>query len=140
MITSAARMLPIWRGERPDWVPNRGGPHWAVLALQDHGDEPLEFGVNHVPWPLGINTGDTPRGIRADRAVRQQAGTEGGDSPNQAQREWHLRARAAGLRGFYVPDMVVHHVVENSASRSGPFRRWFYWHGISRAILFRILG
>jgi hypothetical protein len=59
---------------------------------------------------------------------------------NQAQREWHLRARAAGLRGFYVPGMVVHHVVEAERLQKQYFRRWYYWHGISRAILFSKLG
>jgi len=42
------RVLPIWRGERPTWLPNRPGRHWAVLALQDHGDEPRELG-NCIP-------------------------------------------------------------------------------------------
>jgi glycosyltransferase involved in cell wall biosynthesis len=134
------KVLPIWRGERPDWVPNRGGPHLAVLALQDHGDEPLEFGVNHVPWPLGINTATRREAFERIEPFDNRLGRKAGTLRNQAQREWHLRARAAGLRGFYVPDMVVHHVVEKERLQKQYFRRWFYWHGISRAILFRILG
>jgi hypothetical protein len=56
---------------------------------------------------------------------------------NQAQREWHLRARAAGVRGVYVPEMVVHHVIPPERLRKAYFRRWLYWNGISRAILYR---
>jgi GT2 family glycosyltransferase len=56
---------------------------------------------------------------------------------NQAQREWHLRAREAGARGFYVTDMVVHHLVSRERLQKQYFRRWLYWHGISRAILYR---
>ena len=134
------KVLPIWRGARPDWIPNRGGPHWAVLALQDHGDEPLEFGVNHVPWPLGINTATRREAFERIEPFDNGLGRKAGTLRNQAQREWHLRARAAGLRGFYVPDMVVHHVVEKERLQKQYFRRWFYWHGISRAILFRKLG
>src|ERR1041384_139663 len=50
------KVLPLWKAAPPAWLPN--GPscgHWAVLALQDHGDTPREFGVNRMPWPLGIN-------------------------------------------------------------------------------------
>jgi hypothetical protein len=36
--------------------------------------------------------------------------------------------------------MVVHHVVEADRLKKSYFRRWYYWHGISRAILFAKLG
>src|SRR5687768_11793995 len=42
------KVLPLWKGTRPAWLPHRPGKHWAVLALQDHGDKPLEFGVNGI--------------------------------------------------------------------------------------------
>jgi hypothetical protein len=111
-----------------------------VLALQDHGPEPLEFGVNGVPWPLGINIGAWRETYQRVAPFDNQLGRKAGTLRNQAQREWHLRARAAGLRGFYVPDIVVHHVVEAERLTKRYFRRWNYWHGISRAILFRKLG
>jgi hypothetical protein len=64
-------------------------------------------------------------------------GRKSGTLRNQAQREWHLRARALGVRGYYVPDMVVHHLVAPQRLRKTYFRRWLYWHGISRAMLYR---
>jgi hypothetical protein len=36
--------------------------------------------------------------------------------------------------------MVVHHVVEAERMKKQYFWRWYYWHGISRAILFAKLG
>jgi hypothetical protein len=36
--------------------------------------------------------------------------------------------------------MIVHHVVEAERLEKPYFRRWYYWHGISRAILFTKLG
>jgi GT2 family glycosyltransferase len=63
-------------------------------------------------------------------------GRKTGTLRNQAQREWHLRARAAGARGFYIPEMVVHHLVARERLQKQYFRRWLYWHGISRAMLF----
>jgi glycosyltransferase involved in cell wall biosynthesis len=134
------KVLPLWRGDRPQWLPHRPGPHWAVLALQDHGDQPLEFGVNGIPWPLGINTATRREAFERTDLFDNRLGRKAGTLRNQAQREWHLRARAAGLRGFYVPEMVVHHVVDADRLQKHYFRRWYYWHGISRAILFAKLG
>ena len=134
------KVLPIWKGSRPDWLPHRPGPHWAVLALQDYGEKSREFGVNGLPWPLGINTATRREAFDRTDLFDNRLGRKAGTLRNQAQREWHLRARAAGLRGFYVPDMVVHHVVEADRLKKQYFRRWYYWHGISRAILFTKLG
>ena len=134
------KVLPIWKASPPHWLPHRPGPHWAVLALQDHGPTPLEFGVNGIPWPLGINTATRREAFERTDLFDNRLGRKAGTLRNQAQREWHLRARAAGLRGFYVPEMVVHHVVEAERMQKRYFRRWYYWHGISRAILFAKLG
>lgn len=46
------RVLPIWGGPRPAWLPDRGGKHWAVIALLDYGEQPIEFGAR---VPLGVN-------------------------------------------------------------------------------------
>ncbi len=46
------KALPIWSGKRPDWLPNRGGKHWGVIALLDYGPKPMEFGDR---VPLGVN-------------------------------------------------------------------------------------
>ena len=134
------KVFPIWSGPRPDWIPDHPSRHWSVLALQDHGDRPLEFGVNGIPWPLGINTATRRDAFARIDLFDNRLGRKAGTLRNQAQREWHLRARAAGLRGYYVPDMIVHHVVEAERLQKSYFRRWFYWHGISRAILFAKLG
>ena len=97
------KVWPIWRGARPDWLPDRPGRHWAVLALQDHGEKPLEFGVNGLPWPLGINTATRREAFERTDLFDNRLGRKAGTLRNQAQREWHLRARAAGLRGFLCP-------------------------------------
>ena len=55
-------------------------------------------------------------------------------------REWCIRARAAGVVGWYVPDMKVQHVIPASRLHKRYFRRWFYWRGISRARLYRKAG
>lgn len=131
------KALPIWGGELPDWLPNRGGKHWGVIALLDYGDEPVEFGDQ---VPLGVNMVFRrecfERAGLWDNSIGRKAGTLLG----QEVREWAQRARAAGLRGFYSPDLVVHHVIPEDRLTKKYFRRWFYWHGVSRAILYQNQG
>lgn len=130
------RVLPLWGGEKPIWLGERNGLHTKVIALLDHGAEVREFGRS-ISWPLGVNVA-----YRRDAFVQvglfdTRLGRKAGTLRNQAQREWHLRARAAGVRGFYIPEMVVHHLVSADRLCKRYFRRWLYWHGISRAMLYR---
>ncbi|HEX7331564.1 MAG TPA: glycosyltransferase [Pyrinomonadaceae bacterium] len=130
----AGKALPIWSGVVPDWMPNRGGKHWGVIALLDYGPEPIALGEK---VPLGVNMVFRrecfSRAGLWDNSVGRKAGTLLG----QEVREWAQRGRAAGLRGFYSPDLIVHHVIPQDRLTKKYFRKWFYWHGISRAILYQ---
>jgi glycosyltransferase involved in cell wall biosynthesis len=130
------RVLPRWETSRPDWIPNRSGRLWAVVALLDFGSSRREFGQG-IGWPLGVNMA-----VRA--SVFHELGIWwdnrydriGNSLRGQGQREWCLRVRAAGLQGIYAPDMVVHHLVPADRLRKAYFRRWFYWYGVTRAVLY----
>lgn len=129
------KVLPMWRGRRPNWLSDKGGQHWAVIALLDFGPEPVEFGKRYAP--LGVNLAFTREAFdRAgpwDPALGRKAGTLLG----QEVREWMMRARNAGLRGMYAPNMVVHHVIPADRLHKRYFRKWSYWHGVSRAVLYQ---
>ena len=127
------KVLPIWTAERPAWLPNHGGRHWAVIALLDYGDEPLEFSRR---VPLGVNMAFRRSAFERAGLWDNRVGRKAGTLLGQEVREWGLRARSAGLRGFYAPTMVVHHVIPADRMTKHYFRRWFYWHGISRAMLY----
>jgi glycosyltransferase involved in cell wall biosynthesis len=130
------RVLPRWETSKPDWIPNRSGRLWAVVALLDFGATRREFG-HGIGWPLGVNMA-----VRA--SVFRELGLwwdnrydrVGNSLRGQGQREWCLRARNAGLQGIYTPDMVVHHLVPADRLRKGYFRRWFYWYGVTRAVMY----
>ena len=70
----------------------------------------------------------------------RRPGRKAGTLLGQEVREWCIRARAAGVRGFYIPDMVVRHIIPASRLNKKYFRRWFYWRGISRAMLYERSG
>ena len=133
------RVDPIWGGPKPGWLLESNGLHAKVIALLNHGDRVREFGCG-ISWPLGVNVAYRRDVFEQVGLFDNRLGRKTGTLRNQAQREWHLRARAAGVRGFYVPEMVVHHLVAPDRLQKQYFRRWMYWHGISRAMLFRQHG
>jgi glycosyltransferase involved in cell wall biosynthesis len=131
------RVLPLWGGPLPEWLPNRPGKHWAVLALLDHGADARPFG-EHVP--LGVNMAFRREAFERAGMWNNRIGRKAGTLLGQEVREWMMRARVAGLIGFYAPGMVVSHVVPAARLTKRYFRSWFYWHGVSRALLYRETG
>jgi len=131
---------PIWRGRRPRWVDGEGAIIGKVLGLQDHGARPREYGVDGVSWPLGVNVAYRRDCFDRVGYFDTRLGRVAGTLRNQAQREWHIRARDLGVRGRYLPGMAVRHVVNAQRLNRGYFHRWFFWHGISRALMYENHG
>jgi glycosyltransferase involved in cell wall biosynthesis len=131
------RVLPIWEGPRPEWLPNHGGRHWAVVALLDYGPDPLEFGSR---VPLGVNMAFRRSAFDRAGLFDPYTGRRAGTLLGQEVREWCIRARRAGARGCYIPELTLHHIIPADRLRKPYFRRWFYWRGISRALLYERSG
>ena len=131
------RVLPMWESEPPHWIPRTNGRLWAVIALLDYGPEPLVFGRR---VPLGVNMAMRREAIERAGGFDTRIGRKAGTLLGQEVREWCLRARAAGLVGCYVPDMAVQHLIPTDRLNKRYFRRWFYWRGISRALLYAQTG
>lgn len=128
------KVLPIWPETRPGWLSEKGGRHWAVIALLDYGLEAVEFGQRYAP--LGVNLAFRREAFDRAGLWDPGLGRKAGTLLGQEVREWMLRARDAGLRGMYAPKMVVHHVIPANRLRRRYFRKWSYWHGVSRAMLY----
>lgn len=134
---AGGRVLPIWGGPRPAWLPNRPSPAWAVIALLDDGPEPFELSKR---MPLGVNMAFRREVFQTVGGWNPTVGRTAGTLLGQEVREWCVRARAKGVRGFYAPNMVVRHIIPADRLNKRYFRRWFYWRGISRAILYQQHG
>jgi glycosyltransferase involved in cell wall biosynthesis len=131
------RVLPIWGGARPAWLPDGPSRQWAVIALLDYGPAPIEFGAR---VPLGVNMAFRREAFERAGLWDPRIGRRAGTLLGQEVREWCIRARSAGVRGWYAPEMVVRHVIPASRLRKAYFRRWFYWRGVSRALLYAQAG
>jgi glycosyltransferase involved in cell wall biosynthesis len=131
------RVLPIWGAERPSWLPDRGGKQWAVIALLDYGPAAIEFNTRA---PLGVNMAFRRSAFERAGFFDPDTGRKAGTLLGQEVREWCIRARKAGLRGFYVPELHLEHIIPAERLRKAYFRRWFYWRGISRALMYQRSG
>jgi glycosyltransferase involved in cell wall biosynthesis len=131
------KVLPLWGSARPAWIPDHGGRQWAVIALLDYGDEPIPFFRFAHRVPLGVNMAFRRHAFDRAGLWDTSVGRKKGTLLGQEVREWMMRARAAGLRGFYTPRTVVRHVIQRDRLNKRYFRRWYYWNGVSRALMYR---
>jgi glycosyltransferase involved in cell wall biosynthesis len=131
------RVLPLWEGPTPKWLPTTNGQLWAVIALLDYGREPLKFGTR---VPLGVNMAMRRGALERAGGFDPRIGRKAGTLLGQEVREWCLRAHAQGLTGYYLSDIAVQHIIPADRLTKRYFRRWFYWRGISRAMLYAETG
>jgi glycosyltransferase involved in cell wall biosynthesis len=131
------RVLPRWGAEPPRWLPRTNSRLWAVIALLDYGEAPILLGRRA---PLGVNMAIRREALDRVGGFDTRIGRKAGTLLGQEVREWCLRAKAAGVVGYYIPDVVVQHLIPADRLTRRYFRRWFYWRGISRAMLYRQTG
>ena len=123
---------PLWEAPRPIWLhPSLHG----TIAILDYGDVPFVF-EDRSRVPLGANMGvrrsllDRIGGFREDLGRSTGRKILGQEVP-----ELLARARTAGARGFYVPELAVQHHVPAARLTRSYFRRWWYGKGASKSTL-----
>jgi len=130
-------VAPLWESPPPRWLDLSRGDLWGTIAIQDHGRDPFVY-EHRKKVPLGANMAvhrslfDAVGGFRADLGRTSSKRVLGQEVP-----ELLARARAAGLRGLYIPAMRVDHHIPAARLTRGYFRRWWFGKGASRATLER---
>jgi GT2 family glycosyltransferase len=124
---------PRWEHPAPAWLQLAGHKRLgAPLGLLDYGPTPAALGARTL---LGSN-------MAVRRSVLQQLG---GFSPRLGKLRGTLlsgedhelchRIQTAGFGARYVPSARVTHWVPATRMRLGYFLGWFYWSGITHAVL-----
>ena len=129
---------PIWGAPPPAWLDLERGDLWGTIAIQNHGSEPFIYEEGRKV-PLGANMAvrrdvfDVIGGFRADLGRTGGRLVLGQEVP-----ELLMRARDAGFRARYVPQMQVHHHIPAKRLTRAYFRKWWFGKGVSRAALERM--
>jgi glycosyltransferase involved in cell wall biosynthesis len=127
--------LPRWGGQRPVWV---GSGYGAVIGWAECGDRTQQFGPGCEAMLMGGNAV-----IR--RSILERVGpysvdlgrTPGGRLLSCEDEDMFGRLLAIGARGFYRPDLIIHHYVGPERLTKRYFRRWCFWRGVSQGVLDR---
>jgi len=127
--------LPRWESERPVWV---GTAYGSVIGWAEAGQEIRPYGPDCGAMLMGGNAV-----IR--RSVLERVGPYSEDLGRTAGKrllsceddDMFGRLLASGARGFYRPDLIIHHYVFPERLTKRYFRRWCFWRGVSRGVLDR---
>ncbi|NUR53864.1 MAG: glycosyltransferase family 2 protein [Acidobacteria bacterium] len=138
MAYTGGPVRPIWEVPPPRWLDLSRGDLWGTIAIQDHGSTPFVYEEGRKV-PLGANMAARRSLFARVGGFRPDLGRTGGRLVlGQEVPELLLRARAAGLRGIYLPAMTVDHHIPAKRLTPEYFRRWWFGKGVSRAALERM--
>jgi len=126
------KVLPIWEAPVPSWFSLTEPDLFATIAILDYGDAPFRY---QGRVPLGANIVYRRRAFERAGLFRVDLGRDHTTLRGQEFPEHLLRVEAAGGAGWYVPGLVVRHHVPAWRLTKRYIREWFYWKGISRALM-----
>jgi len=128
---------PIWEEPPPRWLDVNRAELSGAIAIVDYGPRSFVF-EDQKRIPIGANMAIRRSILDVVGDFDPGLGRRGTSLLGQEQAEFFCRTRARGIRGLYVPDMIVHHHVPRRRLSRRYFRRWWMWKGISRARLHRL--
>ena len=120
------RILPHWLAPPPAWLTQA---HWAPLALQDYGDQPLVSGRERAVCLVGANLAFRRRVFDLVGLFTPALGRVKDGIGSTEDHDMQLRAWRAGMRGLYVPSLGAVADVTKDRLTKQYHRRWHRGHG-----------
>jgi GT2 family glycosyltransferase len=129
------RVVPRWEHSVPSWLrlaPTHHARLGAPLGLLDYPPDVVQLGARTV---LGANMAVRRMVFETVGGFATHVGKLRGTLLSGEDHELCQRVQRAGFRAVYVPAAIVHHWVPAERARVSYFVNWFYWSGITNAIL-----
>ncbi len=126
--------LPNWVTPIPDWLPP--GFHAAIGAIPPKPRSPFgkELGANLMGGNAVIRREVFSRvGTYSPHLGRSNKGLL-----SEEDAEFYRRLDRAGLKGMYVPDLVIYHYIAPDRLTRNYHRRWVLWRAVSQGVLDRV--
>jgi len=133
------KVLPRWgQLPPPEILTPPAQDIWGPLAIVDYGDEPVDYVAESTGQrlPIGANLAFAREALVTIGGWRTDLGKVNNTLISGEDHEIFMRVRRYGLyRGYYDPEASVRHFVPASRLTREYFRRWFFWHGKTQALM-----
>ena len=133
------KVLPRWsRRPPPELLTPQAQDIWGPLAIVDYGDSPADYAESNTGQrlPIGANLAFSRAALAAVGGWRTDLGKVNNTLISGEDHEIFMRLRRHGLyAGYYDPALTVRHYVPAQRLTRGYFRRWFFWHGKTHALM-----
>jgi glycosyltransferase involved in cell wall biosynthesis len=120
------RVLPHWLATPPAWLTDA---HWAPLALQDYGDQPIVSGRERAVCLVGANLAFRRQVFDLVGVFTPSLGRVKDGIGSTEDHDMQLRAWKAGMRGLYDPALRAEADVTPDRLTRNYHRRWHRGHG-----------
>lgn len=111
---------------------------WGPLAIVDYGDSPAVYRPESAGQrlPIGANLAFARSALETIGGWRTDLGKVNNTLVSGEDHEIFVRLRRFNLySGFYDPALTVRHLVPRERLTRSYFRKWFYWHGKTQALM-----
>ena len=133
------KVLPRWsRLPPPELLTQPAQDIWGPLAIVDYGDEPADYIAESTGQrlPIGANLAFAREALVTIGGWRTDLGKVNNTLISGEDHEIFLRLRRHSLyAGYYDPAVAVRHFVPAERLTREYFRRWFFWHGKTQALM-----
>ena len=133
------KVLPRWGQQPPpELLTVPAQDVWGPLAIVDYGDAPVDYVAESTGQrlPIGANLAFAREALVAIGGWRTDLGKVNNTLISGEDHEIFMRLRRYGLyAGYYDPAVSVRHFVPASRLTRTYFRRWFFWHGKTQALM-----
>jgi glycosyltransferase involved in cell wall biosynthesis len=133
------KVLPRWsRLPPPEMLTPPAQDIWGPLAIVDYGDTPADYVAESTGQrlPIGANLAFAREALITIGGWRTDLGKVNNTLISGEDHEIFMRLRRHGLyAGYYDPAAAVRHFVPAARLTRQYFRRWFYWHGKTQALM-----
>ena len=133
------KVLPRWGTLPPaELLTLKAQDIWGPLAIVDYGDEPVDYVAASTGQrlPIGANLAFARDALRTIGGWRTDLGKVNNTLISGEDHEIFMRLRRFNLyAGYYDPEIAVRHFVPAARLTRSYFRRWFFWHGKTQALM-----
>jgi glycosyltransferase involved in cell wall biosynthesis len=133
------KVLPRWSSPtRPELLTREAQDIWGPLALIDYGDRPVDYrsADTRQRLPIGANLAFLRSVLLEVGGWRTDLGKVNNTLISGEDHEIFMRLRRRGrYAGYYDPAVTVAHYVPGYRLTRRYFRKWFFWHGRTKALM-----